>query len=68
VSSFLRISIIYCPMQVPMLKPISELILRDLSAFLRDKRFPTLMELGHDIERWRQSYTAAARPLRDVNQ
>nr|WP_249782454.1 MULTISPECIES: DDE-type integrase/transposase/recombinase [unclassified Bradyrhizobium] len=38
----------------------AERLLRDLSTFLRDKRFPTLMELGHDIERWRQSYVAAA--------
>jgi hypothetical protein len=58
-----RISIIYVPMQMPQIKSLSERLHQDLNAFLRDKRFPTLMELGHDIERWRQSYTAAAPSL-----
>jgi hypothetical protein len=61
-----RISITYGPM--PAIKALAEPILRDLSVFLRDKRFATLMELGHEIERWRQSHTGAARPLPDVNQ
>jgi len=38
---------------------VSERPLRKLEAFLRDKQFPTLIELGREIERWRQSYTAA---------
>jgi transposase InsO family protein len=63
-----RISITYVPMRMPQMRSLSELILRDLSVFLRDKRFPTLMELAHAIERWRQSYIGAARPLLDVNQ
>jgi hypothetical protein len=58
-----RISIIYVLMQMPQMKSLSERILRDLGAFLRDKHFPTLIELSHDIERWRQSY--AARPIPD---
>lgn len=58
-----RISIIYVPVLMPQMKSLSERPLRDLSAFLRDKRFPTLMELGHDIERWRQHYAAARRPF-----
>jgi hypothetical protein len=61
-----RISIAYG--LLPAIKTLSEPILHDLSVFLRDKRFATLMELGHEIERWRQSYTGAARPLPDVNQ
>lgn len=63
-----RISIIYVPMRMPQMKSLSERLHRDLNAFLRDKRFPTLTELGHDIERWRQSYTAAAHTIPDVNQ
>lgn len=39
---------------------VSERLFRDLSASMRGKSFPTLMELGHDIERWRQSYIAAS--------
>ncbi|WP_128947548.1 hypothetical protein [Bradyrhizobium zhanjiangense] len=62
------ISIIYVPMQMPRMKSISERLLGNMSAFLRDKRFPTLMELGHEIERWRQSYTPAARTIPEVNQ
>jgi hypothetical protein len=38
------------------IKSLAEPILHDLSVSLRDKRFATLMELGHEIERWRQSY------------
>jgi hypothetical protein len=60
-----RISIAYGLLPI---KTLSEPILHNLSVFLRDKRFATLMELGHEIERWRQSYTGAARPLPDVNQ
>jgi hypothetical protein len=63
-----RISIIYVPMQMPQMKSLSERLHRDLSAFLHGKRFPTLMELGHDIERWRQRYCAAAQPIPDVKQ
>lgn len=47
---------------------ISERPLRDLSASLREKSFTTLMELGHDIERWRQSYHRVARTMPNVNQ
>jgi hypothetical protein len=57
------ISIIYVPMRMPQMKSLSERLLGDLSAYLRDKRFPTLMELGHDIEHWRQRYCAAAQPF-----
>ena len=63
-----RISIIYVPMQMPQMKSLSQRLHGDLNAFLRDKRFPTLMELGHDIERWRQRYCAAAQPIPDVKQ
>lgn len=54
----------------PMLQTqrISERPLRDLGAFLREKHFPTLMELGHEIERWRQSYAPAVRNVPDTNQ
>ena len=58
-----RISIIYVPMRMLQMKSLSERLYRDLGAFLRDKRFTTLTELGHEIERWRQSYTAAAPSL-----
>lgn len=61
-----RISIAYGPM--PAIKTLAEPILHDLSVFLRDKRFATLMELGHDIERWRQSYKTATPTAPNVNQ
>ncbi|WP_407180408.1 glyoxalase superfamily protein [Bradyrhizobium sp. STM 3562] len=52
----------------PMLRTsrVSDRLFRELTAFLHDKQFPTLIELGQDIERWRQSYTVAAIP--NVNQ
>jgi hypothetical protein len=53
---------------MPRTKALAESAFRDLSAFLRDKRSPTVAELGHDIERWRQSYTPAGRALPNVNQ
>jgi hypothetical protein len=53
-----RVSLTRLPLQT---KAVAERLLCDLSAFLRDKRHSTLMALGHDIERWRQSYTPAAR-------
>jgi Integrase core domain len=56
------ITIIYCPMRQPWLKTISEPVLRDLGAFLCDKSFPSLTELGHDIERWRQRRVAELSP------
>jgi hypothetical protein len=46
----------------PQMRAISERVLRDLGSYLGDKRFASPMELGHAIERWRQSYVAA-RPL-----
>lgn len=61
-----RISIAYGPM--PAIKTLAEPILHDLSVFLRDKRFATLMELGHDIERWRQSYKTVTPTAPNVNQ
>jgi putative transposase len=47
---------------------LSERPLRDLSAFLRGKSVPSLMELGHDVERWRQSYTATAHIIPKANE
>jgi transposase InsO family protein len=46
----------------PQMRAISERVLRDLGSYLGDKSFASPMELGHAIERWRQSYVAA-RPL-----
>ena len=62
-----RISITYVAMRMSQMRSLSEPILRNLSAFLRDKHFLPPMELGHTIERWRQSYTPVARPLPNVN-
>lgn len=61
-----RITVTYGPSRRT--KAAAERPLRDLSASLRDKRFPTLLELGHEIERWRQSYAPAAPTIPDVNQ
>jgi hypothetical protein len=63
-----RVSITCVPMRLPQMKSLAELTLRDLVAFLRDKHFPTLIELGHDIERWRQSYVAARSIPDNANQ
>jgi ribosomal protein S18 acetylase RimI-like enzyme len=60
-----RISLTHDPMFRT--RSVAEQLLRDLRAFLRNKHFPTLIELGHDIERWRQSAAAAA-PIPNVNQ
>jgi hypothetical protein len=46
----------------PQMKATSERLLRDLGSYFGDKSFASLMELGHDIERWRQSYAARALP------
>lgn len=56
--------------QGPMLaaKWVPERLFGDLSAFLRNKHFPTLIELSHDIERWRQSYIAADDAASTINQ
>ncbi|MCK1603456.1 hypothetical protein IVB02_18915 [Bradyrhizobium sp. 166] len=62
-----RISIVYVPMQMPSLKSVSEPILHNLGSHLRENHFSTLMELGHEIERWRQSYRAE-RPISSINQ
>lgn len=61
-----RISIIYVPTKMPQMKSLFERHHRDLSVFLRDKRYPTLTELGHDIERWR--YCTAEQHIPDVKQ
>jgi hypothetical protein len=61
------ISIIYVPMLIPQMKVLSERPFRDLAAFLKDKRPPTVWELSHELERWRQSYVAAARTISNVN-
>jgi hypothetical protein len=63
-----RISIIYVPMRMLQMKSLSERLYRDLFTFLRDKRFPTVWELSHELERWRQHYCAATRPIPDVKQ
>jgi hypothetical protein len=60
-----RISLTRLPLQT---KSVTERLFCDLSAFLRDKRFATLMELGHDIERWRQSYKATIPTIPNVDQ
>jgi hypothetical protein len=60
-----RISLTRVPLQT---KTESERLFRDLSAFLRDKRHSTLVAVGHDIERWRQSYGAAVSTVPNVNQ
>jgi transposase InsO family protein len=45
----------------PRSKAVAERPLHHLRAHLHDKSFATLTELGHDIERWRQAYTAGIR-------
>lgn len=62
-----RVAVVYTPPS-PRWKALSAPIIRDLNAFLRDKPHPSLMALGHDIERWRQSYAAPARTIHNVNQ
>jgi len=49
----------------PMLKAkaVTEPIFRDLGAFLRGNLFSTHAELAVGLDKWRQSYAAAARPL-----
>ncbi|WP_168195535.1 transposase family protein [Bradyrhizobium sp. NAS80.1] len=60
-----RITLIYGPS--PQTKSVAERLLRHLGGFLRDKHYPTLMELGHDIERWRQFRAATTSTIRNVN-
>jgi hypothetical protein len=62
-----RISIIYVPTLIPEMKCLSERFIQSLSAFLQDRRFPTLAELSHDIERWRQTYAERSLP-KNANQ
>lgn len=62
------ISIIYVPMQMPRMKSISERLLGEMNAFLRDKRPPTIWELRRELELWRRSYTPAARTIPQGNQ
>lgn len=47
---------------------VSERLFTDLSTLLRDKKFPTLVELGHEVERWRQSYAAVDRAASTITQ
>jgi|GEM_PF-6580227 len=61
-----RISIVYGSR--PRTKALTEPLVRDLGAFLHGKRFSSLIELGHDIERWRQSYGAADHTVPNANQ
>lgn len=61
-----RISIIYVPTQMPQMRSLFDRLHRDLNAFLREKRCPTLMDLGQDIERWRWRYRAAEQPIPDI--
>jgi hypothetical protein len=42
--------------------------LRELGRYLGDTSFASLIELGNDIERWRQSYVATRPLLENVNQ
>ena len=52
----------------PRIKAVTEPLLRDLRGYLHDNRFPALIELGHDIERWRQFYKTATPTVPNVNQ
>lgn len=61
-----RISINYGPMLRT--RALTKPLLRDLAAFLRGNRSASLTELGHEIERWRQSYETAAPIVPNVNQ
>lgn len=46
----------------PQAKAVSEGPLRHLCSSLYSKQFSTMMELGHEIERWRQAYAATKQP------
>ena len=61
-----RISIACGPS--PRMRAVTEPRLHDLCMFLRDKHYATLMELGHDVERWRQRYAAILQPFSKANQ
>lgn len=43
----------------PQARAVTERPLHHLCSSLHPKQIPTLMDLGHEIERWRQSYVAA---------
>ncbi|GAB9109845.1 hypothetical protein [Bradyrhizobium diazoefficiens] len=62
------VMLVYTPAGLPRMNNPAERILRHLACFLNGRRFSELMELGHEIERWRQSYTPAARTIPKVNQ
>jgi hypothetical protein len=51
-----------------MISTVSERHFRSLGNCLRDKHFPTLVELGREMERWRQSYVAALQLSENANQ
>lgn len=48
----------------PRTRAVTEKPLRHLCAHLAGKHPATLMELGHEIERWRRSYAATTRDRR----
>ncbi|MHC2275353.1 transposase InsO family protein [Bradyrhizobium diazoefficiens] len=52
----------------PQARAVTEGPLRHLCSSLHAKHLPTLMELGHEIERWRQSYVAPARTAPELGQ
>ncbi|WLA64924.1 DDE-type integrase/transposase/recombinase [Bradyrhizobium diazoefficiens] len=52
----------------PQIRAVTELRLRDLCMSLLRKGCASLMELGHEAERWRQSYPAIPKPFSEVNQ
>jgi hypothetical protein len=61
-----RIAVTYG--QMLKVKSLAEPIFRDLGAFLRGNLFSNHAKLGLGVEKWRQSYAAAARSLPNVNQ
>jgi transposase InsO family protein len=65
-AKFHRIAITFGPMLKA--KALTEPIFRDLGAFLRGNLFSTHAKLGLGLEKWRQSYAAAARPLPNAPQ
>ncbi|QAU48852.1 DDE-type integrase/transposase/recombinase [Bradyrhizobium guangzhouense] len=60
--------LVYTPAGLPRMNNPAERILHHLASFLHGRCFPELMELGHEIERWRQSYKTAVRTIPEVNQ
>ncbi|UFW43317.1 hypothetical protein [Bradyrhizobium sp. WSM471] len=52
----------------PATSALANAVLRDLGAHLQNKPLTTLMDLGHQIERWRESYSLAARTFPDIDQ